>query len=159
MTTSKKKQPLAHGKIVVRNRKAHFEYEIVERHEAGLVLFGSEVKSLRAGKMDIADAYVDNAGAELWLVGARIAEYSHANRYNHDPLRRRKLLMNRAEIIRITVKIREKGLTVIPLTVYFNERGKAKLEIALVRGKRQYDKREDLRRRDDERMMERHRDG
>jgi SsrA-binding protein len=158
MTTSKKKQPVATGKIVVRNRKAHFEYEIVERHEAGMALKGSEVKSLRAGQMDIADAYVEVAGAELWLVGARITEYSHANRFNHDPLRRRKLLMNRAEITRIHVKVREKGLTLIPLTVYFNERGKAKLEIALVRGKRQYDKREDIRRRDDERQMARMRD-
>lgn len=158
MATSKKKQPVATGKIVVRNRKAHFEYEIVERHEAGMVLKGSEVKSLRAGQMDIADAYVEVAGAELWLVGARITEYAHANRYNHDPLRRRKLLMNRAEITRIHVKVREKGLTLIPLTVYFNERGKAKLEIALVRGKRQYDKREDIRRRDDERQMARMRD-
>ncbi len=158
MATSKKKQPVATGKIVVRNRKAHFEYEIVERHEAGMVLKGSEVKSLRAGQMDIADAYVEVAGAELWLVGARITEYANANRYNHDPLRRRKLLMNRAEITRIHVKVREKGLTLIPLTVYFNERGKAKLEIALVRGKRQYDKREDIRRRDDERQMARMRD-
>jgi len=158
MTTSKKKQSVATGKIVVRNRKAHFEYELVERHEAGMVLRGSEVKSLRAGQMDIADAYVEVAGAEMWLVGARITEYSHANRFNHDPLRRRKLLMNRAEITRITVKVREKGLTLIPLTVYFNERGKAKLEIALVRGKRQYDKREDIRRRDDERQMARMRD-
>lgn len=152
MAVSKKKQPLAHGKIVVRNRKAHFDYEIVERHEAGIVLTGSEVKSVRAGQMDIADAYIENTGGELWLVNARIAEYSHANRLNHDPLRKRKLLMNRIEITRITVKIREKGLTVIPLTVYFNERGKAKVEIALVRGKRMVDKREDIRRRDEERL-------
>lgn len=152
MAVSKKKQPLAHGKIVVRNRKAHFHYEIVERHEAGIVLTGSEVKSVRAGQMDIADAYVENTGGELWLVNARIAEYSNANRFNHDPLRKRKLLMNRIEITRITVKIREKGLTVIPLTVYFNERGKAKVEIALVRGKRMVDKREDIRRRDEERL-------
>lgn len=152
MATSKKKQPLAHGKIVVRNRKAHFDYEIVERHEAGIVLTGSEVKSLRAGQMDIADAYVESTGGELWLINARIAEYSHANRFNHDPLRKRKLLMNRIEITRITVKIREKGLTVIPLTVYFNERGKAKVEIGLVRGKRLVDKREDIRRRDEERL-------
>jgi len=158
MTTSKKKQSTVTGKVVVRNRKAHFEYEIVERHEAGMALTGSEVKSLRGGGMDIADAYVEVAGMELWLVGARIAEYKQANRYNHEPLRRRKLLMNRIEITRITVKTREKGLTLIPLTVYFNDRGKAKLEIALVRGKRQYDKREDLRRKDDERQMARMRD-
>ncbi len=154
MAKSKKKQPLAHGKIVVRNRKAHFEYEIVERHEAGLVLTGSEVKSLRAGKMDIADAYVEPVKAELWLVNARIAEYAFANRFNHDPLRRRKLLMNRIEITRITVKIREKGLTMVPLAVYFNERGRAKVEIALVRGKKQYDKREDLRKKDERRTRE-----
>ncbi len=158
MTTSRKKQPVAHGKIVVRNRKAHFEYEIVERHEAGIVLTGSEVKSLRAGQMDIADAYVESVGGELWLVNARIAEYKNANRYNHDPLRKRKLLMNRIEITRITVKIREKGLTVVPLTVYFTERGKAKVEIGLVRGKRLVDKREDIRRRDEERLSRRMRD-
>jgi len=158
MTTSKKKQSTVTGKVMARNRKAHFEYEIVERHEAGMALTGSEVKSLRGGGMDIGDAYVEVAGAELWLVGSRIAEYKQANRYNHDPLRRRKLLMNRIEITRISVKTREKGLTLIPLTVYFTDRGKAKLEIALVRGKRQYDKREDLRRKDDERQMARSRD-
>jgi len=158
MTISKKKQSTVTGKVVVRNRKARFEYEIVELHEAGMVLTGSEVKSLRCGGMDIADAYVEVSGAEMWMVGARIAEYKQANRYNHEPLRRRKLLMNRIEITRIMVKIREKGLTLIPLTVYFNDRGKAKLEIALVRGKRQYDKREDLRRKDDERQMARSRD-
>ncbi|MBU1535736.1 SsrA-binding protein SmpB [Myxococcota bacterium] len=155
MAKSKKKQTVVSGKVIVRNRKAGFEYHLEERFEAGISLLGSEVKSCRAGKVSLVDAYVEIDRGELWLVNAHIAEYSFANRLNHAPLRKRKLLMHRIEITRLGVKIREKGFTLIPLALYFNPTGKIKVEIALARGKKAHDKRDTIREKDQQRAMQR----
>lgn len=137
-------------KIVARNKKALRDYFIEDRYEAGLVLRGSEVKSLRAGKGSLSDAYVEEEAGELYVVQCHIAQYEYANINNHEPLRRRKLLLNRQEIYKITRKILERGYTAVALSLYFKG-GKAKLEIGLARGKRQVDKRHDIRRRDEDR--------
>ena len=129
-------------KIVTDNRKARFNYEIMETFEAGLALLGSEVKALRDGKASIAESYAVDEGNELFLVNAYIPEYEQANRQNHKPRRPRKLLMHRREIDRLMGAIQREGLTVVPLKLYFNERGKAKLELALGRGKKLHDKRQ-----------------
>lgn len=141
-------------KVVTRNRKAFHEYTIEERFEAGLVLRGSEVKSLRDGKMNLVDSFIEEKEGELFLVGSHIATYVYANLLNHDPVRPRKLLLHAKEIARITKRIRERGLTAVPLQVYFKD-GKAKVEIALAKGKKSYDKRDSIRKRDEGRHMER----
>ncbi len=141
-------------KIVARNRKAQHEYFILERLEAGLVLQGSEIKSIRSGQISLAEAYVSVDGQEAWLVDAHIAPYDQASYYNHDPRRRRKLLLHRSEIIRLWNEVRQKGVTVIPLQVYLKD-GRAKVEIAVAKGKKLYDKRQTIARRDAEREMER----
>ncbi len=141
-------------KIVARNRKAHHDYFLIDRLEAGLVLLGSEIKSIRAGQVSIKEAYIQIDGHEAWLVNAHVAPYDPASRQNHDPLRRRKLLLHRAEIRRLWDQVRQKGLTIIPLRVYLKE-GLAKVEIATARGKRKYDKRADLARRDAQREIDR----
>jgi SsrA-binding protein len=137
-------------KQVVRNRRATFDYQIEERFEAGLVLTGSEVKSLRDGKASLAEAFVQEADGELFLVQCHIAQYPFANILNHDPLRKRKLLLHAEEIRRIIRRITEKGFTAIPISIYFKN-GKAKVEVGLARGKKQADKREDIKKRDAER--------
>ncbi len=137
-------------KLVVRNRRATFDYEIEERFEAGLVLTGSEVKSLRDGKASLAEAFVQEDDGELYLVQCHIAQYPFANILNHDPLRKRKLLLHAEEIRRIIRRITEKGFTAVPISVYFKN-GKAKVEVGLARGKKQADKREDIKKRDAER--------
>jgi len=136
-------------KLVVRNRRATFDYAIEERYEAGLVLTGSEVKSLRDGKASLAEAFVQEDDGELFLVQCHIAQYVFANIQNHDPLRRRKLLLHAEEIRRITRRITEKGYTAIAISIYFKS-GKAKVEVGLARGKKQADKRQDIKKRDDE---------
>lgn len=141
-------------KIVARNRKAQHEYFILERLEAGLVLQGSEIKSIRGGQISLAEAYVNVDGREAWLVDAHIAPYDQASYYNHDPRRRRKLLLHRSEIIRLWNEVRQKGVTVIPLQVYLKD-GRAKVEIAIAKGKKLYDKRQTIARRDAEREIER----
>ncbi|RJP74428.1 MAG: SsrA-binding protein SmpB [Candidatus Abyssobacteria bacterium SURF_17] len=141
-------------KIVVFNRKARHNYEIIESFEAGMVLQGTEVKSLREGRMSLKDSYATVDNGEIFLVNAHISPYSHGNIQNHDPLRGRKLLLHKAEIKRLTGKTEEKGLTMIPLKVYFS-RGRAKVELALARGKKEYDKREAIKRRDADREIER----
>jgi len=141
-------------KLVCRNRKASHLYNIMEEYEAGLVLTGTEVKSLREGKASLPESYAEIRGGEIFLVGCHISEYSAGNRYNHDPLRDRKLLMSKKEIHRLQLKVLEKGLTLVPLSIYFHH-GWAKVKIALARGKKVFDKREDLKRKQAEREAER----
>ena len=142
-------------KSIAKNRQARFNFELFERYEAGLVLTGTEVKSLRDGKLNLAESYcrIDDSG-EVFLVDAHIAPYLHGNRTNHDPTRPRKLLLNKREIVRLRIKVREKGLTIVPLHAYFS-RGRAKLEIAVAKGKKLYDKREAIKLRDTRREQER----
>ncbi|NJN44775.1 MAG: SsrA-binding protein SmpB [Anaerolineae bacterium] len=141
-------------KVVATNRKAHFEYFILEKIEAGIVLTGSEIKSIRAGQMSIKEAYIRTDGQEAWLVEAHIAPYDPASRLNHDPTRPRKLLLHKKEIGRIWSETRIKSLTIIPLQVYLKE-GRAKIEIAVAKGKKNYDKREAIARRDSQRDAQR----
>lgn len=140
-----------HGhKVACANRRARHDYELFDRLEAGIVLTGSEVKSLRDGGGALVDSYVEIRGAEAFLVGANIAQYVNASYMNHEPRRARKLLLHAREIRRLAQKVREKGLTIVPLQVYFKD-GRAKVEIALARGRRNYDKRERILKRDQER--------
>ncbi len=141
-------------KIVSTNRKARHEYELLDTLEAGLVLTGSEIKSIRAGQVNLREGYVQARDGELWLLNTHIASYEQAGRFGHEPLRPRKLLLHRREINRILARVQEKGLTIVPTIMYLVD-GKAKLEIALARGKKQYDKRESLRSRDSQRQIER----
>jgi SsrA-binding protein len=141
-------------KLIAVNRKARRDYEILESLEAGLVLKGTEVKSLREGRMSLKDSYATVHDGEMYLLNAHISPYSHGNAFNHEPVRERKLLLHKAEIKRLTGKIEEKGLTLVPMRVYFL-RGHAKVELALARGKRHHDKRETIKRRDAERDIER----
>ena len=141
-------------KVVATNKKATHDYFIEDRFEAGLVLRGSEIKSIRAGQVNLRESYVQQERGEMWLVNAHVALYDPASRDNHDPLRPRKLLLHKKEIARLTEKIQQKGLTIVPLRMYLAD-GRAKLEIALAKGKKQYDKRETIAKRDSEREMER----
>jgi SsrA-binding protein len=141
-------------KIIAKNRKASHEYFLLEHYEAGLVLQGSEIKSIRAGHVSLAEAYVRVDGREAWLVDAHIAPYDQASYFNHDPRRPRKLLLHRSEIQDIWDDVRQKGVTIIPTKVYLKE-GLAKVEIAVAKGKKLYDKRQEIARRDAEREVER----
>ncbi|WP_425387426.1 SsrA-binding protein SmpB [Desulfovirgula thermocuniculi] len=143
------------GKVVTVNRRARHDYHILETYEAGIVLTGTEVKSLRAGRANLQDSYARVENGELFLYNMHISPYDQGNRFNHEPKRTRKLLMHKREIMRLLGKSREKGLTLVPLKVYFNERGKAKVELALARGKKAIDKREDIAARDARREIER----
>ncbi len=136
------------GKVVADNRKARFSYEILDTFEAGLVLTGTEVKSLRTGKATIAESYAGADGDELMLINANIPEYLEANRFNHAPRRPRKLLLHRNQINKLLGAIQREGLTLVPLRLYFNEKGRAKIEIGLARGKKLHDKRETEKTRD-----------
>ncbi len=142
-------------KVVATNRKAHFEFFLLEHFEAGIALQGSEIKSIRAGQVSLAEAYIriDN-GREAWLVNAHIAPYNPASYLNHDPIRPRRLLLNRKEIRELWTAVRQKGVTVVPVQMYMKDR-LAKLDIAIAKGKKLYDKREDIARRDSERDAER----
>ncbi len=141
-------------KVVAENRKARHDYTIEETYEAGLALTGTEVKSLRAGHCNLRDSYAEVRGSEVYLVGTHISPYRQGNRFNHEPLRDRKLLLHKTEIRRLAQRVREKGYTLVPLRVYFNG-SRAKVELALARGKHTYDKRRDLAERDARRAMER----
>jgi SsrA-binding protein len=141
-------------KVVATNRKARHEYSLLETYEAGISLQGSEIKSIRAGRISLAEAYVNVNGREAWLVNAHVAPYDQASHYNHNPLRPRKLLLHKTEIRRIWDDVRQKGVTVVPLRVYLKE-GRAKVEIAVAKGKKLYDKRADLAKRDADREIER----
>ena len=129
-------------KIIAENRKARFNYEIGEVVEAGIALTGTEVKSLRQGKATIAESYADAKNGEIWLVNANIPEYLQASRFNHAPKRPRKLLLHRRQIDKLAAAVDREGMTIIPLKMFFNEKGRAKIEIALGRGKKLHDKRE-----------------
>jgi SsrA-binding protein len=129
-------------RIVAENRKARFNYEIIDTYEAGLVLTGTEVKSLREGKANIAESYATDEGGEMWLINSYLPEYLQANRFNHEPRRRRKLLLSKREASRLQSAINREGMTLIPLKIYFNDQGRAKLELALGKGKKLHDKRE-----------------
>jgi SsrA-binding protein len=141
-------------KVVATNRKARHEYFILDTYEAGISLRGSEIKSIRAGQISLGEAYIKLDGQEAWLVDAHIAPYEQANLYNHDPLRPRRLLLHRDEIRKLWDTVRQKGVTVIPLRVYLKN-GRGKVEIATAKGKKLYDKREDIARKDVEREMQR----
>jgi len=141
----KKQRP---QKIVADNRKARFNYEIGEVFEAGIALTGTEVKSLRTGRAAIAESYADSRGGEIWLVNANIPEYLQASRFNHAPKRPRKLLLHKRQIHKLAAAVEREGMTIVPLRLYFNARGRAKLQIALARGKKLHDKREVEKKRD-----------
>ena len=136
------------NKIVAENRKARYNYEIMDTYEAGLVLTGTEVKSLREGKANIAESYATDEGGEMWLINSYLPEYLQANRFNHEPRRRRKLLLSKREAGRLQSAINRDGMTLIPLKIYFNDQGRAKLELALGKGKKLHDKRETEKERD-----------
>ncbi len=138
-------------KVVADNRKARFNYEIGEVFEAGIALTGTEVKSLRSGKATIAESYADSRGGELWLINSNIPEYLQASRFNHLPKRPRKLLLHKRQVNKLAGAVEREGMTLVPLKLYFNERGRAKIEIALGRGKKLHDKRETLKKRSWER--------
>ena len=129
-------------RVVADNRKARFNYEIGEVFEAGIALTGSEVKSLRSGKATIAESYADARAGDIWLVNANIPEYLEAGRFNHAPKRVRKLLLHRRQINKLMGAVEREGMTLVPLKLYFNEKGRAKIELALARGKKLHDKRE-----------------
>jgi SsrA-binding protein len=141
-------------KMICVNKRARFDYEISDVYEAGMALQGTEVKSLREGRVSLQDAYADIQHGELYLLQAHIDQYEQGNRFNHDPDRPRKLLLHKGEIRRLVGKTQEKGLTLIPTRMYFS-RGKAKVELGLAKGKKAYDKRQTLKRRTAEREIER----
>jgi|SRR5579862_1256643 SsrA-binding protein len=138
-------------KLAADNRKARFHYEIGEVFEAGISLTGTEVKSVRAGKATIAESYADARGGEIWLINATIPEYLQAHRFNHLPKRPRKLLLHKSQINKLSGAVEREGMTIVPLKLYFNTKGRAKVEIALARGKKLHDKRETLKKRSWER--------
>jgi SsrA-binding protein len=140
-------KPERRFKVVADNRRARFNYEIGETFEAGIVLTGSEVKSLRAGKATIGESYADSREGEIWLINSNIPEYTQAGRFNHLPKRPRKLLLHQRQINKLAGAVEREGMTVVPLKLYFNDKGRAKIEIALARGKKLHDKRETLKKR------------
>jgi SsrA-binding protein len=137
----------------IRNRQAYYEFFIEDKYEAGMVLTGTEVKSIRAGRASFNDSYCLINQGELWIKSLHIAEYSHGTSNNHEPLRERKLLLNKKEISKIESKIKEKGITVVPLRIFFSEKGLVKIELGLGKGKKLYDKRETIKQRDTQREM------
>ncbi|MBL7742806.1 MAG: SsrA-binding protein SmpB [Chitinophagaceae bacterium] len=139
----------------IKNRSAYHEYFIDAKYEAGIVLLGTEVKSIRNGKVSFNDSYCLLNKGEVWVKSLHIAEYSHGNINNHEPMRDRKLLLEKREIRKIESKLKEKGYTLIPLRIYFNEKGLAKMEIGLAKGKKLHDKRESIKQKDVEREMKR----
>lgn len=142
-------------KVIANNKKARHEYFVDEVYEAGLVLTGTEIKSIRNGKVSIKEAYAKIINGEALILGMNISSYEQGNRFNVDPLRPRKLLLHRREINKLIGKLKVGGVTLIPLRIYLNDRGKAKIEIAVARGKKLYDKRDSIARRDTERKMQR----
>ena len=148
------KLPAMDIKVVSTNKKARFEFFILETYEAGLVLKGTEIKSIRNGQISLQEAYVRTNGEEIWLVGAHVAPYEHASAFQHDPKRDRKLLMHKKEVRKLFDEVRIKGMTLVPMRVYLKG-GRAKLEIGLAKGKKQYDKRESIKERDVERETSR----
>jgi SsrA-binding protein len=148
-------QPFDKQKVVAENRRARFDYFVEERFEAGIQLTGTEVKSLRGGQGSIAESYATVDGDEIWLINSHIPEYSHGNRLNHEPKRPRKLLLKQREISKLRGSIERQGLTLVPLSIYFNASGRAKVELALARGKKAHDKRDTIKERDWKREQQR----
>lgn len=146
MGNSKKKK--SSGKFIAENRRARFDYAIDETFEAGIMLHGTEVKSLRNGEANIAESYASYENGEMWLINAHVPEYLEANKFNHEPRRRRKLLLHQKEIVKLANGVDRQGMTIVPLKLYFNEQGRAKLQIALAKGKNAADKRETSKNRD-----------
>ena len=145
---AKDKKPNTNGKTVAENRKARFSYEVMDTYEAGLVLTGTEVKSLREGHANIQESYASAEGGEIWLINSYLPEYLQGNRFNHEPRRRRKLLLKKKEMAKLAQAVEREGMTMVPLKIYFNERGRAKLLLAVARGKKLHDKRETEKQRD-----------
>lgn len=143
------------NRINIKNKKAWYNYELVERFTAGLQLTGTEIKSLREGRASLVDSFCRFRDSELWITGLRISEYSHGTFNNHEPYRDRKLLLTRRELKRLQTQVTAKGLTIVPLRLFINERGWAKMEIALAQGKKTFDKRESIKQKDAKREMER----
>ena len=146
MAPGKKSDP--NNRTVAENRKARFSYEVLDTVEAGLVLTGTEVKSLRQGKANIQEAYASHEDGEIWLINSYLPEYLQGNRFNHEPRRRRKLLVSKRERAKLGQNIEREGMTLVPLKIYFNDRGRAKLLLAIARGKKLHDKRETEKQRD-----------
>lgn len=142
-------------KTIVLNRRARHEYHVLDKYEAGIALRGTEVKSLRDAKVQLKDSYAEIKAGEVWLVGMHISPYEQGTVWNHEPERRRKLLLHRREIVRLGVQVGEKGLTLVPLRLYFKQ-GRAKVEIGLCRGKQTHDKRQDLKAKEAKREIDRH---
>jgi len=147
-STEVAKKPDRKRTVIADNRKARYNFEIGEVLEAGIALTGTEVKSLRQSKANIAESYVSPEGGEIWLINANIPQYLQASRFNHEPRRPRKLLLHKREIAKLIVAAQQQGMTIVPLKLYFNDRGVAKIEIALARGKKLHDKRETEKKRD-----------
>ena len=143
------------SKVNIKNRKASFEYQFIDKYVAGIMLLGTEIKSIRNNQANISDAYCIFIEDELFVKNLHIAEYSNGGRSNHEPKRARKLLLNRQELNKMIGKVKEKGMSVIPIRLFINEKGKAKLEIALAKGKKIYDKRESIKEKDQKRDMDR----
>ena len=143
------------SEINIRNKKAWHDFEMLEKFVAGIQLLGTEIKSIRAGKVSLVDSYCYFLEGELYVKGMHIMEYKYGNISNHNPIRERKLLLNRRELKKLEKNVKEKGLTIVALRVFIAESGYAKLEIALARGKREYDKREDMKKRDTQRQLDR----
>lgn len=144
--------------ISIKNKKAYFDYFLLEEYEAGIVLTGTEIKSIREGKASFVDSFCAFENGELFVKNLHISEYTLGTHYNHDPKRDRKLLLNRRELKKLEIKTREKGLTIIPFLLFINEKGLAKLKIALAKGKHSYDKRETLKNKDIKREIDRNKD-
>ncbi len=141
-------------RVIAKNRKAYFDYQILESLETGISLMGSEVKSIREGRVSLKESYAEIKEGEVFLLNCHISPYEASNRFNHEPLRERKLLLHRQEIKRLTGKVKEKGFTLIPTKILINDKGKIKVEIALAKGKKTYQKREAIKERDREREMQ-----
>lgn len=150
-----KKKKTTGSNVAAENRKARYNYEILDTLEAGLALTGTEVKSLRAGRASIAESYATEEGGELWLINSNLPEYLQANRFNHEPKRRRKLLVHRAQLNRLAGAVQKDGMTLVPLRIYFNDRGVAKLQLAVAKGKNAPDKRQTIKERDWNRQKQR----
>ena len=148
-------QPFDKQKVVAENRRARYDYFVEDRFETGIALTGTEVKALRQGEGSIAESYAHVEGDEVWLINSHIPEYSHGNRLNHEPRRPRKLLLKRREIAKLHGAVTRQGLTLVPLSIYFNGTGRAKVELALARGKKVHDKREVVKERDWKREQQR----
>ncbi len=155
MTAQKKKSANKSSDAVTVNKKAYHNFEIIDKFEAGMSLQGSEVKSLRNGQADLSGAYARIIADECWLVGASISQYEQAGIYNHEPVHNRKLLMHKIEIRKIKIKLDQRGFTLVPLKIYFNSRGLAKLQLGLARGKKQYDKRASITQKQQKRDLDR----